>query len=116
MAVLVESFFDEPIVIFKFAGRLNHDTLREANSQAAELLNRMGMYFAILDFRALHNPEVASADTLKFVLPLMRDPRVHPVLVASSETLSAALPCFENSEQALAYVREQIAHRAHHWP
>jgi hypothetical protein len=114
MTVEIESALDEPMVRFVFRGALDRDTLADALSGALDLLDSLGVYYAVLDIRQLDATlgEFLTAFTPKSDgLALLNEPRIAPLLVTSPLPDDTEIPAFETLDAAITFARQRFAAR-----
>lgn len=114
MPVTVESAMDEPIVRYVFEGALDDETIAEANRQTDDLLDTLGVFYALLDVSALAETprQVIEALERGDALGLIANSRVHPVMVSARSGEGVTLPVFRGEDDAVDYIRRTIAGHA----
>lgn len=114
MTIRIERSIDDPIVTFVFEGPLDPYAVHDVDEKAAQLLQEMGMFYAILDIRgtqmtfgealALFESLRSPASPVKFVFvgePVPHDPTGDP-----TEKI------FSNKDEAVEYILQDIAAHA----
>jgi hypothetical protein len=118
MPIHVEQSVDDPIMTFMFEGEINPETVEEASAQLAEAVDTMGILYVVLDLRSTEMTQgeavalIESPDTPS----LMSHPRIRLVFVGTpvphDPTKPFQAPVFGSDEDALDYIRQDIANNA----
>lgn len=118
MSIHVQQSIDDPIITFAFEGEMNQETVQEASAQLAEAIETLGLLYAIIDLR---DTEMTQGEAVALLdgagsPPLMSHPRVRLVFVGKpvphDPTNPSQAPVFGNDEEALEYIRQEIANNA----
>jgi hypothetical protein len=127
MPITVEEFIDEPIVAFEFENPLDTETAFEANHEALSTLDRIGSYYAVLDFRDLTMPIKDALGILKAQRDgqpdMISHPQIHYVVVTrranhSGDALVSVTGnppplVFQRRDDAIDHLRIIMATRAY---
>jgi hypothetical protein len=118
MPILVERAVDEPIVRFVFEGMLDAETVQEANTQMAALLEELGSFYAVIDIRGLETTFGEAAALLEGPNSpsVVAEPRIKFVYlgqtVPDDPTNQQRVPVFKSKEAAFDFIRQEIAKNA----
>ncbi len=107
----IERALDEPIVRFVFSGAVDAATVTEVNTQAQQLLDSFGVFYAILDLTSISESPQQLIDALRHASTsnVITSNRIHPVLVSRHASPGGAIPTFTEDRAAAAYIRRTIA-------
>lgn len=118
MPISIEQAVDEPIITVSFVGALDPENIREVNEKLAKMFGESGVVYTILDVR---ESEITFGEVVTLLdnpdsFPLTSDPRIKYVFVGQSvphdPTNQMNAPVFSGKEQAVEYIRKEIATNA----
>ena len=111
MSVTVERALDEPIVRFVFSGAFDAVTVTEANTHAQQLLDSLGVFYAILDLTSISESPQQVIDALRRASAsnMIKSNRIHPILVNRQAITDGTIPSFTDDRAAVTYIRRTIA-------
>jgi hypothetical protein len=118
MPIHVHQSIDDPIMTFAFEGEIEPETVQEASAQLAEAVETLGILYVVLDLR---DTEMTQGEAIALIESpetpsLMAHPRIRLVFVGGNvphdPTKPYQVPEFSNDEEALEYIRREIANNA----
>jgi hypothetical protein len=114
--IRVQPYIDEPIAVFLVEGHdLNSDILQTLEAEITLLLDKLGSFYAILDFRGLDvdGGEIITLLHKDSPSTIVTNPRISLVIVSrlmsADQASSLNIPVFFDQDEALQFVREQLA-------
>jgi hypothetical protein len=118
MSIHVQQSIDDPIITFAFEGQIDPESFQEASAQLAEAVETLGLLYVILDLR---DTEMTQGEAIALIESpdtpsLTEHPRIRLVFVGKpvphDPTKPFQAPVFGNDEEALEYIRQEIARNA----
>jgi hypothetical protein len=129
MSITVEKLPNEPIIVVTYGGKLNLEIVSDAFRKSAEIMDRLeGTVYRISDIRQGTGAFSKTMDIIHKIRQSQNvsgstlDPRLKAVFVGShilaqmyadilkqSEYGSKEIPFFDDIDEALAYIRNDIA-------